>query len=176
MARKTRLTPAVERAIITAVAGGVPYYQACLLADVPQSTATLWMEKGEGRHSQQRATPQLVAFVAAIKKAEAQDEARRLLRITQAGEGGVVIYEKTTTRPDGTVIREVQRTAPQWQSHAWMLERKYPDRYGRRVQADLSLRVRELAEEVAREVGVSADEIIREAQSFLKEHDRGRLR
>jgi hypothetical protein len=166
----------VEKAIITAVAGGVPYYQACLLADVPQSTATLWMEKGEGRHSQQRPTPQLVAFVAAIKKAETQDEARRLLRISQAGEGGVVVSEKTTRYPDGRVVTEVQRTVPQWQAHAWMLERKYPDRYGRRVQADLAVQVRQVAEEVAQEVGLSADEILAEAQRYLHEHDRRRLR
>src|SRR5436190_23128525 len=87
MARRHSLTPALHQAIVTAIAGGVPYGQACLMADVPPSTANEWRERGEGRHPERPCTPALAAFAAAIKKAEAQDEARRLLRINQAGQG-----------------------------------------------------------------------------------------
>jgi hypothetical protein len=172
--RKTRLTPALEHAIVTAIAGGAPYYQACLLAGVPASTATLWMERGEHRHPNRPATPQLVTFVAAVKKAEAQDEVRRLLRISQAGQGGVVVYERTITHPDGRVEREVRRTAPQWQCDAWVLERKFPDRWGKRmqVQADLQLKIREIAQEVADEIGVPVEDILKEAQAVLNDYDR----
>jgi hypothetical protein len=109
------------------------------MADVPPPTATEWRERGEGRHSVRPSTPALATFAAAIKKAEAQDEARRLLRINQAGQGGTVVSETTTTYPDGRVVREVKRASPQWQADAWHLERKWPDRYGRRLQADLTL-------------------------------------
>jgi hypothetical protein len=37
------------------------------------------------------------------------------------------------------------------------------------VQADLTLEVRQIAEEIGKEIGVSADEILREAQSYLKD-------
>src|SRR5262245_59849579 len=138
MPRKTRLTAAMEQAIITAIVGGVPYYQACRMADVPESTATLWRERGDRGHSQQGTHPRFIAFITAVKKAEAQDEARRLLRINQAGQGGTVISETTITYEDGRVEREVKRTSPQWQADAWHLERKYPDRYSRRDRLALT--------------------------------------
>jgi hypothetical protein len=72
------------------------------------------------------------------------------------------------------VEREVKHAPPDWRADAFYLERAYPERWGRRVQADLSVEVRRIAEEVAREVGVSADDIIREAQSYLREHDQRR--
>jgi len=173
MARKTKLTPALQQAIISAVAGGVPHAQAALLVDVPNATANEWRQRGEGRDPERPCTPLYAAYAAALQKAEAQFEARRLLRINQVAEGGVVIHEKTTTYPDGRVVREVQRTAPQWQPSAWLLERRWPERYGRRlaVQADLSVEARRIAEEVGAELGLSADAIIREAQGFLKERD-----
>jgi hypothetical protein len=170
MPRKTSLTPALAQAIVTAVMGGVPYYQACLMADVPHSTATDWRNRGEGSNPRRRPTPALVAFAAAVKKAEAQDEARRLLRINQAGQGGTVVSETTITYPDGRIEREVKRTSPQWQADAWYLERKYPDRYGRRVQADLTLQIQRYAQEVADEIGIDVSLVLAEAQTFLREH------
>jgi hypothetical protein len=167
------LTPAIHQAIVQAIVGGVPYYQACLMADVPKSTATDWRERGEGTHRDRRPTPALVAFVAAVKKAEAQDEARRLLRINQAGQGGTIVSETTITYPDGRVEREVKRTSPQWQADAWHLERKYPDRYGRRLQADLTLQIQKAAQEVADEIGIDVSLVLKEAQTYLLEAHRG---
>jgi hypothetical protein len=169
---RLRLTPALQQAIVTAIVGGVPYYQACLMVDVPPSTATAWRERGEGRHSQQKQTPVLVAFVAAVKKAEAQDEARRLLRINQAGQGGTVVSESTITYPDGRVEYEVKRTSPQWQADAWHLERKYPDRYAKRLQADLTVQIRQAVQAVADELGIDAQLVLQEAQTYLLEAKR----
>lgn len=171
MGRHTKLTPAVQQAIVNAIIGGVPYYQACLMADVPQSTATLWRERGENGHSQQSTHPLYIAFIAEVKKAEAQDEARRLLRINQAGQGGTVVSESTTTYPDGRVQREVKRTSPQWQADAWHLERKYPDRYGRQLRADLTVNVKALAAKVASELGLDVELLIAEAHALLSEGD-----
>jgi hypothetical protein len=171
MPRKTRLTPALQQAILTAIVGGVPYYQACLMADVPPSTATLWRERGEHGHSQQRTAPLYIAFIAAVKKAEAQDEARRLLRINQAGEGGQVVYEKTTTYPDGRHVHELKRTPADWTAHAWHLERKYPDRYARKVQADLTLHIQSLVAKVSEDTGLDPALILLEAQALLQEAD-----
>jgi hypothetical protein len=174
--RKTKLTPTRQHAIVTAIVGGVPYYQACLMADVPHSTATLWRERGENGHSQMKPAPLYIAFVAEVKKAEAQDEARRLLRINQAGQGGTIISESTITHPDGRIEREVKRTSPQWQADAWHLERKYPDRYGRRLQADLTLLIQKAAQEVADEVGIEMSLILKEAQTYLLEARNGEHR
>jgi hypothetical protein len=173
MARKTRLTPGIQQAIVTAIVGGVPYVQAALMVDVPVATANEWRQRGEGRDPERPSTPLYAAFAVAIKKAEAQDEARRILRINQAGQGGTIIYEKTTTYEDGRVTHEVRRTSPEWTADAWHLERKYPDRYGRRLQADLTLQIQKAAQEVADEIGIDVALVLREAQTYLLEARNG---
>lgn len=170
--RPTKLTPGLEHAIVTAVTGGVPYLQAAMLAGVCNGVALEWRERGEGRHPTRPSTPLYAAFADAIKKAESADEARRILRINQAGQGGTVVSETTITHPDGRVEREVKRTNPQWQADAWHLERKYPDRYGRRLQADFTLQVQKVAQEVADEIGIDVRLVLQEAQAYLLEGKR----
>ena len=64
------------------------------------------------------------------------------------------------------------RILPDWRADCWHLERRYPDRWGRRVQADLTLQIQQMVQEVAQELGVDSQLILAEAQSFLREHDR----
>lgn len=58
-----------------------------------------------------------------------------------------------------------------WQASAWKLERRYPDRYGRRVKVDATVTVRQ---EVARLVAAGvideddAEDAIAEAEAILK--------
>lgn len=170
--RHTKLTPAIQDAIVTAVAGGVRYVQACVLAGIDDNTAQEWRARGEGRDPDRPCTELYANFATAIKKAESQDEARRILRINQAGQGGSVTFEKVTrtTAPDGTVkeVRETKKAAAEWQADAWHLERKYPDVYGRRDRVDVHLTViQELAAKVASELGMTADEVLAEAQALL---------
>jgi hypothetical protein len=175
MARPTRLTPQVHEAIVRAVTAGVPLAQAAALVGVGRSTVLEWIQCGEGRlprGGQARYT----AFSDAITGARAVDEARRIARLEAAGRGGLVLHEKTTTYPDGRTITEKQFAPPDWKSDAWFLEHAYPERWGRRVQANLSVEVRRVAAEVAAEIGVSAEDLLREAQAFLKKHDRRHLR
>jgi hypothetical protein len=173
MPRRNSLTPALHQAIVAAVAGGVPYYQACLLAGVKVTTATEWLERGESRHPTRPCTPHLASFASDIARAKAQDEARRILRINQAGQGGTVLHEKVTTFADGRQVVERHYSAPDWRADAFHLQHAYADRWGwkARLAIDLTTQVRQMAEEVAQEVGVSADDIIREAQAYLREHD-----
>jgi len=168
--RTTKLTPQVHEAIVRAVTAGVPVVQAAQLVGIGQSTVLQWLQRGEGR-AKRSAEARYVEFVEAITRARAFDEARRLARLEQAGRGGAVVHEKTTQYADGRVITERTYAPPEWRCDAWYLEHAYPDRWGRRVQADLSLEIRQLAQEVAEEIGVPVDQLLAEAQAFLKEHD-----
>jgi hypothetical protein len=170
--RTTKLTPAIQTAIVNAVTGGVPYEQAALLADISPNTAREWLARGEGRDPDRPATPLYAAFAVAIEKARAADEARRILRINQAGQGGAIVHEKTVTYPDGRVLREVRRSAPDWQSDAWHLERTRPERYGRKAQIDLSVDIRAMAARVAEKMGLDVDALLRQAQQLLDEAPR----
>ena len=79
--------------------------QAAAIGGVTYTTLNNWMKKGESASS-----GAYVEFLEAVKKAEAEAEALRVSRISKAGKEG------------------------NWQADAWYLERRYPDRWGKRVQ------------------------------------------
>lgn len=134
MARKTRLTPAIHQAIVQAVTGGMTPEHAAALVEIAPGVVREWIARGENRHHARPSIEPYATFARDIKKARATDEARRVLRINQAGQGGAITYEYTMTYPDGRVEHEVKRAAPQWQADAWHLERCYPETYARTVQ------------------------------------------
>jgi hypothetical protein len=130
-------------------------------------TAWEWIKRGEGRHSARGANGAYTAFAQAIRKAQAEDEATRIQRIRDAGHGGTVIHEKTTTYKDGRVVQEVERSAPDWRSDAWWLERTMPERYALKAHVDVNILVQRMAERLAVEHGVEAAAIIEEAHRLI---------
>ena len=168
--RTTKLTPQVQESIVRAVTAGVPVVQAAQLAGIDKATVLEWIARGEGRH--QRPARALYAdFADAIARARVIDEGRRLARLEQASRGGAVVHEKVTTFADGRQVVERHYSPPDWRADAFYLQHAFPDRWGTRVQADLSLEIRQLAQDVAEEIGVPVDQLLAEAQAFLKEHD-----
>jgi len=167
----TKLTPAIQQAIVTAVADGIPYVRAVVLAGISESTASEWLRRGENRHHARKQTSLYAQFARAVARAKAQDEARRILRINQAGQGGTVIERTTTTRvlKDGTQITDTRErySEPNWQADAWHLERTRPDDWGRRERLDIRLRRDALAQQVADRLGVSKAEVLAEAEALL---------
>lgn len=49
-----------------------------------------------------------------------------------------------------------------WQAAAWKLERRYPQQFGRTDRVEVT--IRQQAEALASELGIEADELIREAE------------
>lgn len=107
---KGKLTPERSRKIIKAIKEGSPHETAAQSAGISVSTFYLWLEKGE-----QFETGQYAEFSEKVRQAEAQAESERIRRINKAGKEG------------------------DWKADAWYLERRYPDKWGRRhFSADLS--------------------------------------
>lgn len=100
----TKLKPEIQKAILAALSMGAYRAQACAHANIDPSTFYRWMNWGEENYK-----PVYRNFYNAIKKAEADGEVKDLAYIEQAAQAGT------------------------WQAAAWRLERKYPDRWGRRV-------------------------------------------
>jgi hypothetical protein len=171
--RPSKLTPALEAALVNAVTIGVPLRAATDLVGVAYDTVLRWMQRGEGRHPTRRATAPYVHFVQALKKAQAADQARRIARIEQAARGGDIREEHTRTmhHKDGTTttVREVRYAAPQWQADAWHLERTDPKHWGRHDRLDVHT-VREKIARKARELGetydLDIDELIERAEGY----------
>lgn len=144
--RKFLLTPEVEQIIIAAVKAGNYLSTAADFAGVSAKTVYEWISRGEGRDPDRPSTPELAAFAAAIKKAEAHGKIAALQRIQEAAKGRMLREKRTVTRviqsKDGTpqeVTETVEKYFPSaWQADAWMLERRFPEEWGRRDRHELS--------------------------------------
>jgi len=102
--RPTKLTPAIREALIEAVELGATWEAAAQSTGIGVSTLRDWRRRGDAGEEP------FSAFLAAIQKAEGASIARSLRVIRQAAEGG------------------------QWQAAAWLLQRRYPADYGRRLE------------------------------------------
>ena len=174
--RQSKLTPAIHRAIVKAVATGMHPHRAAALVQISESTIKEWLARGEGRHSTRPAQALYRAFWHDIHRAVAEDERRRIARIDQAGKGGAVISRRTVEKLNkaGEVVERVteERTAPpDWQADSWHLERSQPDVWGRRERLDVRLSIEKAAAKVAEETGLSVADVLAEAEALLQELD-----
>lgn len=104
--RPSKLTPKTHTALVTALTSGCYRETAAKVAGIGVSTLYRWLEQGEADIEHNRTTPYR-ELREAIEKAEADAEKK--------------------------LLDTIQAAAPKnWQAAAWMLERKNPDRWGRR--------------------------------------------
>lgn len=139
--RPSGLTQEVHDRIVAAVRAGNFFETACRFAGVAEQTGREWLARGLGNHSSRGNGPAYAAFADAVKKAEADAEAEKLLTIHKAAKGGTEVKTKVTTKynPDGSVrevVEEKQLQSPEWTAAAWYLERKHPARWGRKTVQD----------------------------------------
>lgn len=124
MSRPTKLTPEIQEKICNAIRAGNYIETAAAYSGVAKSTVFDWMRRGArekervGKNTRARIRKKEVPYVEfsdAVEKALADAE---------------VI--------DVDIIRRAAKE--NWQAAAWRLERKFPDRWGRRekVEADVS--------------------------------------
>ena len=106
--RPTRLTKAVQKALVAAIERGHYYITACQLVGISYTAFREWQHKGEAG-----AAP-YADFVKALKAAEAKAEDRMLK----------IVLDAPTI--DGK----------NWQAAMTFLERRHPDRWGRRDRLD----------------------------------------
>jgi transposase len=105
MGRPSKLTPETAQKITAAIAAGNYLEVAAAHGGIVYGTLNTWMRKGAAANS-----GQYREFYEAVKRAEADAEMLRIARISKAGSEG------------------------NWQADAWYLERRYPDRWGRRTE------------------------------------------
>ena len=104
MGRPSKLTPEVQGLIVDGISAGLTYQLSCERAGIFPSTFYAWLERGE-----LQATGRYKEFSEAITRAKADSALRLVSQITLA--------------------------APKdWRAAAFMLERRFPDDYGKRTE------------------------------------------
>ena len=107
--RPSKLTEEVKDKLVKAISQGNYYEAACSYAGIAYSTFREWMNRGEQENGTEYSD-----FMEAIKKAEAAAELR--------------------------MVQEWQKHVPNnWQAIATFMERRYPDRWGKRDRQDINL-------------------------------------
>lgn len=109
--RPSKLTPALTARLIEAIKDGAHYEPACAYAGIHYSTMREWITRGEGEDS-----GPYREFSDAIKKAVADMERR--------------VVKRWVSLLDGDDC--------DWKAIATFLERRFPDRWARRVVKELS--------------------------------------
>ena len=103
-----KLEPKVTEPLLTAIRLGMFIEHACAYAGIDSSTFRLW------RQDAADGIEPFASFWPDVTKAEADSIIRRMSRIEKAAEEG------------------------NWTADAWVLERKYPDKFGKRDRLEIS--------------------------------------
>jgi hypothetical protein len=111
MSRPTKLTPQLQELLVEQIKKGNYIETACGVVGINKQSYYNWLGRGKKAKS-----GKFFDFFDAIKKAEDFAEAYLLQQILSAADN----QEK-----------------PQWQAAAWMLERKHPDKWGRKERLDV---------------------------------------
>jgi len=83
--RATKLTPAVQKIIVKAIADGNYFNVACALAGVDKNTAYEWLARGEGRDPGRSLEPEFANFANAVREAEAKAECKGVATLRRKG-------------------------------------------------------------------------------------------
>jgi rubrerythrin len=106
--RPTKLTPDLQRQVCDTLRRGAYLETAAALAGVDRTTLQEWLRRGRREDD-----GPYVEFSRAVQSAQAEAEMRDLDRVDAAAEAGT------------------------WQASAWRLERRSPERWGRRTSVKL---------------------------------------
>ena len=108
LGRPDKLTPEITEAIISAIRAGAYIETAAAFAGICKDTFYRWLKEGARGECKKKAQ-----FSDAVKMALAESELRDLAVVNRAA-------------------------STSWQAAAWKLERKFPDRWGRRDRLDVA--------------------------------------
>lgn len=132
--RPTKLTPELQARMLALLRAGNYVETAAAACGLAKKTFYNWLQKGARAKG-----GEYHEFAAAVEKAMGEAEARDLLTIDKAAQGYDVTVVKETVSNGVVIDREVKNSRRfDWQAAAWRLERKFPDRWGRRERVEHS--------------------------------------
>lgn len=127
--RKRKFNPDTRTQIYTALETELPVKRAVKLAGIDYSTYRTWLAKGKNP-----SYPVHAVFRRRVKKILASIELKKLQTIQKAAEGYLLRDKKIKISKKGkTTIITVREIPIDWKAAAWILERRFPDRYGKKA-------------------------------------------
>ena len=162
MGRPTKLDERTKNLILIGIRLGLTYDDAAQAAGISYRTFANWMQKGREAKS-----GKFFQFFHALKRANAEAQMINAKIVHDAAKGGIPIKEtRTVIRADGsqevTVTEKVAQ--PDWRAGAMILERRFPDSWGRRD----SLKVEIDWRKELTQIGVDPDEAVNQAVEVLR--------
>ena len=136
--RKTKLTAEVKELLLRGIRLGLTYKEAAQLAGIHEATFYRWKKMGEEARS-----GIFYEFCESLKRANVEAMVFHLKRINDVAKGGQkiieekVIFKRNNNTNDEIPIRRLRvtkNTLPVWQASAWILERRFPDEWGKRAK------------------------------------------
>lgn len=118
--RPTKLTPAVQEALVDLLKKGVTRQAAAAAVGIGYATLTEWVARGERRDPDRRTGEDFAEFAAVLRGAEAEFEALTIARLQE--------YAAAGANPD-------------WRAQAWLLERRFSEQWGNRGKQEVNQRV-----------------------------------
>jgi hypothetical protein len=135
MGRPTKLNHKIEEIIIECIGLGLTYEKAASAAKVSRHTIINWRKRGQNAKS-----GIYFNFFNKLKAAEAAGERINLQKIRDAAVGGQEVKQSKKFYKGNKIIKRIlttKKTPPDWRAAAWILERRYPEKYGKhRIQDD----------------------------------------
>ncbi len=134
--RPSKFTEETRRTIVSAIRAGNYRDSAALYAGIDERTFYRWMARGEAEE------PGYCQFCQDIKKAEGFAQVSSLGIIARAAVGSPIEYMVNSAGElvcgkDGKPVVLKHEKDPVWTAAAWQLERKHPEKYGRRLESTI---------------------------------------
>ena len=139
--RPTKLTPELQTNICQYIADGNYISTACQAVGITPQCLFDWQERAE--KEAENGGGIYFDLIQAMKVAEAKQEAKiaeRLVGAAMPGERKRVVR----TDADGNKTIEITETGGEWLAAATYLERRHPDRWGRRERHDINIEQKSL--------------------------------
>ncbi len=146
--RPTKLTPEAHQTIVEAIQAGNYIETASAMAGIEKPTLYDWLKRGADERARVNKSARLrilkderiyVEFSYAVAAAMGQSEARSLARIAFAGQNHRVVKHRQAVTKDGDVVDLTDTwTEFDWRAEAWRMERRFPERWGRKEKHEIS--------------------------------------